>query len=798
MFKNFLRVAWRRLSRNKAYSFINIAGLSLGMSIALLIGLWIADEYSFDYYHLHHDRIAELMIRQQVTGKSDGGTLAAGQVKNTTSASISTVIGTVLRKGYEDVFLRTALAAGPMHDRLFNYGDHSLSGQAMWVQPAFTEIFTYHMLAGTASSLRDASTLLLAHSAATALFGKADPIGKVIRYNNNLDLRVGGVYEDQPFNSSFYHVLALLPWDNKAAAWLNRNTNWNNHNSRLFVQLADGVTPEQATARIKNLPTPHVTEYVETLLAYPLDRLHLHDEFHGDEGRDRIRFVWLFGTIGTFILLLACINFMNLSTARSEKRAREVGIRKTIGSLRGQLIFQFLGESILTALLAFTVAMTLAYVALPAFNQLAGKETILPLYSPAFWASALGFVFFTGILAGSYPAFYLSAFRPVQVLKGLFRAGHGSSLSRQVLVVTQFTVSLSLIIATLIIFRQIELGQDRPVGYNREGLITIDINTDSLRKHFDALRNDLLQTSLVANVAESSYPTTGFWDGNELEWAGQTSYQKDLEYRNVTVTPEFGKTIGWTLRQGRDLSREYSTDSDAMVINEEAQKLSGFRDPIGQRVQLFDRQYTIIGVVNNMLTNSPYEKIEPAVFTERGYVLAITLRVRAGKPMRAALAAIEPIFKRYNPASPFLYHFNDEVYAQKFAEESRIGNLATVAASLAIFISCLGLFGLASFLAEQRTREIGVRKVLGAGVFGLWALLSRDFVKLVVLSMFIAIPLAYWFMQQWLQNYKVHTNIPWWILGMAGGGTFFITLLTVSFQSIKAAMMNPIKSLRTE
>jgi hypothetical protein len=793
MLQNYFIVAWRHLTRNKGYSFINIAGLGIGMAIALLIGLWIADEFAFDHYHTHHSRIAEVKIQQQVTGA-----LAPGQVKTTTSASISTVLGPVLRKGYEDVFRRTALASFPAPNRLINYGDRSISRGIMWVQPAFAEIFTYHMLAGSTAALRDPSTLLLAQSAATALFGKADPIGKVIRIDNKMDFRVGGVYEDQPFNTSFHEVQALLPWDNKAAAWLNTNTNWDNHNSTLFVQLADGATPEQATARIKNLPTPHITECLETLLAVPLDRLHLHNESDGEEGRNRIRFVWLFGTIGAFILLLACINFMNLSTARSEKRAREVGIRKTIGSLRGQLIGQFLGESVLTVLLAFVVAMGLAYLALPTFNNLAAKEMSLPLFSPGFWLAAIGQVLLTGLLAGSYPAFYLSAFRPVKVLKGSFRAGRGASLPRQVLVVTQFTVSLSLIIATIIIFRQIELGKDRPVGYNQEGLITVDINTDSLRQHYDALRNDLLHTGLVANVAESSYPTTGFWDNNELLWPGQTAYQKELEYRNVTVTPEFGKTVGWTVLQGRDFSRDYSTDIDAMVVNEEAVKVSGFRNPIGQRVSLFDKPFTIIGVVKNMLTNSPYEKIEPAVFTETGYVLAITVRMRPGMPMQTALAAIEPVFKRYNPASPFFYHFNDEVYAQKFAEESRMGHLATIAASLAIFISCLGLFGLASFVAEQRTKEIGVRKVLGASVLTLWGLLSKDFAKLVVLSMFIAMPLAWWAMHEWLQSYVYRTALSWWIFAAAGVGILVITLLTVSFQSLKAALMNPVRSLRAE
>jgi len=364
--------------------------------------------------------------------------------------------------------------------------------------------------------------------------------------------------------------------------------------------------------------------------------------------------------------------------------------------------------------------------------------------------------------------------------------------------VTQFTVSLSLIIATIIIFRQIQLGKDRPVGYDRAGLINVQVNTDTLFNHYDALRQELLNTGTVSDVALGSYTTTGFWDNNELEWPGETEIQKGMEYRNVNVTPEFGKTVGWTVVQGRDFSRDYATDSGGMILNQAAVRATGFKEPIGKQVKLFDKPYTIIGVVKDMLTNSPYDRVEPAVFVENGYKRVITIRVRPGGSMHVALARMEPIFKRYNPGSPFLYQFNDEGYAQKFDEETRMGSLSTLAAVLAIFISCLGLFGLASFVAEQRTRELGVRKVLGARVLQLWALLSGDFVKLVILSMLIAMPLAYWAMRQWLQNYAIHTRLSWWIFAASGLGILAITLMTVSFQSIKAAMMNPVRSLRSE
>jgi putative ABC transport system permease protein len=489
---------------------------------------------------------------------------------------------------------------------------------------------------------------------------------------------------------------------------------------------------------------------------------------------------------------------MNLSTARSEQRAKEVGIRKTIGSLRSHLIVQFLGESVLLAVLAFLLAVVLAYSSLPFFNGIAAKRLQFPFDSVAFWAVALGFTLFTGILGGSYPAFYLSSFRPVKVLKGVFRAGRAATLPRQVLVTLQFTVSLSLIIGTIVVFRQIRVAKDRPVGYAREGLITVPINTDTLRHQSDALRNELLASGMVTNVALSSLATTSFMNNNPISWAGQTGEQKQLEVHNVNINPEFGPTVGWRVLQGRDLSRDFATDSGAALINATTLKLAGFKQPLGQRITIFGKPYTIVGVVADMLANSPYDPIEPTIFLGDGWLAEITIRIKPGQPVHAALASIETVFKKFNPASPFIYSFTDDEYARKFATETRIGNLAAVFAGLAIFISCLGLFGLASFVAEQRTKEIGVRKVLGAGVIDLWALLSREFLQLVVLSMFISMPLVFLSMHRWLERYAYRTSLSWWIFASAGAGILVITLLTVSFQSLKAALMNPVRSLRSE
>jgi putative ABC transport system permease protein len=794
MLKSYLRIALRLLARNRVYSFINIAGLAIGMATALLIGLWIADETSFDHSHANHARIAQVMLKQVIDRPMFGALASKEHPITSIGGALAPVTGPALAKGYDDIFKKAAWYTWP-DKHLIAAGDKSLSRNAIWTEAAFPDILTFQMLAGTTASLKDPQTLLLAASTAKALFGKNDPIGKTVRLDNNQNFRIGGVYADLPFNTTFHDIQMLLPWENGSLAGLRTSTDWDNHGPRLLALLAGKTSFEQATARIRHIPTPHFTDHTEELLAYPLDRLHLHGEFDQGSGSPvggGIRFVWLFGTIGAFVLLLACINFMNLSTARSEKRAKEVGIRKTIGSLRIQLITQFLGESLLTATLAFVLAVNLAAIALPGFNHLASKQLSFPWTSTGFWLAALAFTAFTGLLAGSYPAFYLSAFSPI---RGFTR---GTGLFRKVLVVTQFTVSLSLIIGTIVVFRQIQFAKDRPLGYNRDGLVTVYENTDTLRNEYPALHNDLLRSGLVTTVAESSQATTEFGQNNPIDWPGITPEQATIDFRDVYIDPDFGKTVSWTILRGRDFSRDFATDSDAMILNETGAKATGFKNPIGQQVSYAKHPYHIIGVVRDMLTNSPYRKVEPGLFIERGGHGVITMRLNPNIPVHTALASLEPFFKRYNPVSPFLYYFNDEQFAEKFAAENQIGSIALVFSSLAIVISCLGLFALAAFLAEQRTKEIGLRKVLGAGVVNLWALLSADFVRLVVLSMCIAMPLIGLAMNKWLQNYEYHTPLSWWIFAAAGAGTLLITLATVSYQSIKAALMNPVESLRSE
>ena len=798
MLKNYITIAWRNLLKNKLFSSINIIGLALGMAIALVIGLWIADELQFDHYYRHHNRLARVAVLPYLN-------------KDTiyTNLTIQMPLGNELRTKYgKDLKYLSLVASGGAH--ILAKGDKKVSGAAIYAEKDFPEMFTLDMVKGERDVLKDPATCMISQSMALAIFGHADPINKTILIDNGIELKVGAVYKDLPENTTFYEMACIMPWENKANWWNSKDpqSNWYNHNGALYVQVKDNVSMEQAAASIKEAPTSHIHGYTENATLFPLDKLHLYNEFtNGKMSGGRIQTVWLFGIIGIFVLLLACINFMNLSTARSERRAKEVGIRKAIGSLRSQLIAQFISESLAVSFLSLVLALLLVLVSLPFFNELADKHTSLPWGNGRFWILLLTFTFLTGLIAGSYPAFYLSAFKPVKVLKGTFRVGRLAAIPRKVLVVVQFTVSVTLIIGTIIVFRQIKYAKDRPVGYNREGLIAVNMNTDDLRKHDEAIRTALLQSGAVTDMGESNSLPTEISSGNGgFYWKG-VGPDNSYNFGTLEVNYDYGHTVGWQLVEGRDFSRNFPGDTASVMggltVNESAVKQMGLKHPVGEVVNykgtiFANVPHVIVGVIKDMVMESPYDKPAPVMFFCGGGVGNMVMRINPAMPMREALAKIEPIFKKYNPGSPFDFKFIDDIYARKFAAEERIGHLAGFFAVLAVFISCLGLFGLASFMAEQRVKEIGVRKVLGATVFNLWTLLSKDFVVLVIFSCCISIPLAWYFLHAWLAKYNYRTAISWWIFAATGGGALFITLLTVSFQSIKAAIANPAKSLGTE
>ena len=793
MFKSYLKVALRNLLKNKAHSFINIAGLAVGMSVAMLIGLWVWDELSFDKYYQNYDRIARVMQNKTFNGIIE------------TREEQPFPLGKELRSSYGGDFRYVVMSTGADNHVLTVNGE-KFQKQGAYMEPDAAEMLTLKMLKGTRTGLKDPSSILLCRSLSTALFGNADPMGRQLTIDNKLHVKVTGVYEDMPYNTSFYNTSFIAPWDlyRSSEAWIKDAENsWGNNSWQVFVQVADHADEDKVSTQIKDIKLNKVdkedAKFKPALFLQPMNRWHLYSEFrNGINTGGRIQYVRLFSIIGFFVLLLACINFMNLSTARSEKRAKEVGIRKAIGSLRGQLIRQFYSESLVVVIFSFACSLLLTQLTLPFFNEVADKKMAISWDNPLFWLSSAGFILITGLIAGSYPALYLSSFQPIRVLKGTFRAGSFAVINRKVLLVLQFTVSVVLIIGTIVVFRQIQFAQSRPIGYNRNGLVMIPMSTPDLHNHFDAVRNDLLKTGTVSEVAESESPATAVWSSvGGLEWNGKDPDMAD-NFGNIGVSHEYGKTIGWQFKDGRDFSKAFSTDTSAMILNETAAKYMGFKHPIGQTVKWWNRKFTVIGVVKDMVMESPFEPVKQTFFyisPGAGYILNVKINpnVSAGE----ALHNIESICKRYSPSELFNYQFADLQYEKKFAGENRLGKLASFFAVLAIFISCLGLFGMASFVAEQRVKEIGVRKVFGASTFNLWQLLTKDFVALVFISLLIAVPVAYYFMHRWLGNYQYRSEISWWIFVAAGIGALTITILTVSYQSIKAALANPVKSLRS-
>ena len=808
MIKNYFKIAWRNLFRNKISSFINIGGLTVGIAVALLIGLWIYDELSFNKYHQNNDRIGRILIR--------GNDAKEGPFVST---SLPYPLATELQENYKTNF-KHIVRASWIQDYILSAGEKKLSQTGQFMDEGAPEMFTLKMLKGSWSGLKELHSIMLSASTAKALFGNADPMNQVVLLNNKLNVKVTGVYEDLPLNTELNGIKFFSTWDLWVSEneWiLERTTNdWMNHFLRIYAEIRPGTNFETVNNNIKEAELQkikNIDNYKEHAARKPMVFLHPMSNWHlypvtraGITDDKPIRMVWLVSTIGMFVLLLACINFMNLSTARSEKRAKEVGIRKTIGSMRKQLVYQFFIESFLVVILSFVLACMLVIISLPWFNNLAAKEMIVPWNETYFWLISIGFIFITGLLAGSYPAFYLSSFKPVKVLKGTFRIGRLAAIPRKGLVVLQFTVSVALIISTVVIYRQLQFAKDRPVGYDREGLIMVDMRSDDFYVKYDLLRTELLNTGVVSDMSEAMGKTTEVVSGNNgFDWNGRDP-NKDESFGTLAVTHEHGKTVGWQFIAGRDFTRAFASDSSGVVINEAAAKYMELQQPVGETVtwKWRDNQpvlYTILGVIKDMVMESPYEPVEPTMFFVKplnGGVSCINIRVNAGVAMSKALPKIETVFKKLIPAVPFDYQFVDEDYALKFATEERIGKLAGFFTILALFISCLGLFGLASFVAERRTKEIGVRKVLGATVFNVWGLLSKEFVGLVIISLLLAAPVAWYFMHSWLQDYQYRADLSWWIFAAAGAGALVITLLTVSFQAIKAAIANPVTSLRTE
>ena len=793
MIRNYFKVAWRNLIKSKGYSAINIGGLSVGMAVAMLIGLWVHDELTFNQYHKNYSRIAQVWQHANFNGKWESQTANPA------------LMGQELRAKFGSNF-KYVVQASWLGGHYLTVGNQTFEKTGMYFEPDAPEMLSLKMLRGTRAGLKDPYSIMLSSSVATALYGKEDPVNKIIKFDREHSVKVTGVYEDLPDNTTFKKVSIIMPWD----LWLTQNKwakdmeyPWGSNFSQTFVQIADNSDMKSVSAKIRNVKMDNVgadeKKYQWIVFLHPMSKWNLYSDFKdGVNKGGKIQYVWLFGIIGIFVLMLACINFMNLATARSEKRAREVGIRKAIGSLRWQIIKQFFAESYLVVLLAFVLSIALVLLLLPMFNEVGAKKMEIPWGSSFLWISIFIFILLTGLLAGSYPALYLSSFQPLKVLKGTFRVGKMASVPRKILVVVQFACSVILMIGTVVIYEQIQYGKNQPIGFNNRGLITVNWS-DDISKNFDALKQELLSTGAAVSVCQSNSPPSEIYSNNNgWEWKNSQPIEQTVIFSTITTTYDYTKTLGIKLLSGRDFSKDFA-DSASVVLNEAAVKRMGLKNPVGEQLKWNGTPMTVIGVIPDIQMESPYRPISPlTIIFNKGWVSYVDVRLNPQMSASKAISLVKPIFDKYNPAYPFEYKFADEEYAKKFNYEELVGNLAAIIAVLAVFISCLGLFGLASFTAEQRVKEIGVRKVLGASVFNLWKLLSKDFVILVLTACVIAIPIAYYGMNEWLKSYEHKISIGISVFVSVVAAAIAITLITVSFQAIKAALENPVKSLRTE
>jgi len=793
MIRSFFKVAWRNLFRNKVYSLINILGLATGMAVALIIGLWVYNQYSYDRFWPGYERVYQAWNRYDENGIVDAGVATALPLADE------------FKRSFPEI--EYVAQTDWMGSHSLMIGDKKISGSGGMVGQDFLKIFVLPFIQGNATSaLSDPYSIVLTESTSTALFGTADPIGKTVRFDNSQDLKVTGVVKDVPNNSKFKFKF-LVPFDYlKQFDYVKKNLHtWRDKSYQCFVTLKQGVQLSSLEPRLKEMqkklnPEDYKLWKIQTMLQ-PMKDWHLYNDYKLEGFTGFISYVKMFSLIGSLVLLIACINFMNLSTARSEKRAKEVGIRKAIGSLRSSLIFQFLTESILITLFAFFVSLLIVQLALPFFNDLIKATLSIPWESSFFWMGMIAYVLITGLMAGLRPAFYLSSFRPVKVLKGPVNAGPAASIPRKILVVLQFTCSVALIISTVIIYQQIQHAKERPLGYESNRLMMTYTSSD-LVKNYQVVKNEMLQSGAVGSVTMSSTPVTDVWSNQRVDdWSGKLP-DESLTLQTIAVSDaDYFKTVGMKLVGGRNFTGNNAVDSLDVIINESAVKRMGFKEPINQILTWHDvpQKIRVIGVVQDALMKSPFSPPEPSIFvSDPQWANVITYRLSPNVSTQAAIQKLGKIIDQYNPSSKYSYEFVDENYKAKFNQEVLVGKLSGIFALLAILISCLGLFGLAAYVTEQRTREIGIRKVLGASVSQLWILLCKEFVILVVIGCLIASPLAYYFSNECLQQYQYRISIGPLVFVLSAIVALAITLLTVSFKAIRAALSNPVISLRTE
>jgi putative ABC transport system permease protein len=793
MLKNYLKITIRNFRKNKGYSFINIAGLAIGMACCILILIWVKDELSFDRFHANADAVYRI-TEHQYDSSGDYFPVAvtpwplAEALKNdfpeiTESARLRIVSGGLIRykdkKFYENDFVA--------------------------VDPSFLKIFSFPLAEGDISTaLTEPHTILITKETATRYFGNEDPLGKVLTFHNVYDFKVIGLLEDVPHNShiKFDFLVPFAP-TLRDFGWTD---SWETNNYTTYVQLVDNASVSQISEKISNYLKKNSPQTQTKLILQPLTDIHLRSDYAIDlygNTEDKAIYVYAFSVIALFVLLIACINFMNLSTARSEKRSKEVGLRKVVGASRNNIITQFYSESLFMTAISFFAAVCLVYLLLPAFNNVSGKQlTLDSMKEPVFLLGLLGIMLITGLVSGSYPAFVLSSFKPVDSIKGTglrVSPKSGKSMLRRTLVVIQFTLSVILIVGTLIVYKQIQYMLNKELGYEKESIVYF-IKRANLRTQYDAFKSELLRDPNIVGVTSSSdVPTYSVHSTGAFSWEGKNPKTHFLIHQ-FSVDFDYIKTFDMHIIEGRDFSREFPADAStqSFIVNETAVKAMGLENPVGSKFDLYDKTGQIIGVVEDFHFKSLQKAIEPLVLRiepdRDSYVFA---KFRS-EHMKEALASIRRVYDSFNTDFPLEYSFLDEAVDRLYDSEQKTKNIFNYFTLIAIFISCLGLYGLAAFMAQQKTKEIGIRKVLGASVMNIMTGLSKEFILLVCLANAIAWPVAYYFMNKWLQHFATKIVLSVWIFIFSSLAALFIALLTICYQSIKAATANPVKSLRYE
>ena len=784
MLQNYWKIAWRNITKNKVHSLINGLGLALGMSGAILLLLNIRYGLSFDQFH---DKKADLYT-----------TYNRGNVNGQLTCWNATAppLAPALQKEFPEIKNIARLMGS---SRLLRYAGKKINAEGNFVDPAFLSMFSFPLLQGSAATvLGTANAIVLTRKLAAKLFGSEDPINKTITTPTGDNLIVTGILKDLPDNTRFKFEY-LLSWEYLQTKGRNAGT-WNNQNSNTFVELMPGTHVDAMNKKIAGIAARNSTLLSgQQIFLYPFTEEYLRGRFvNGKPDGGYIDNLRMLGALAGIILLIACINFMNLSTARSEKRAREVGIRKVVGAARQSLVLQFIGESVLMAALAGIAALLLVQMVVPVFSWLIHAQLTIPWASPSFWAMALGFVLLTGLLAGSYPALYLSSFRPVKVLKGALKNSNTLVTPRKILVVLQFACSIFLINFMVIFQKQIRYGLNREIGFVKDHLVFQQMTTD-LRTNYAAIKNELISSGVATSVCKSNTTVTNVvYEESGLKWAGMDP-RANPAFALLEEEGDFIHTNGLTLVAGRDIDlARYAEDTLSCVVNEASVKVLGFKQPIGQIIMDEDQHWKIVGVVKDFLIGDPGEASKQVLIkggAANGY---LSIRLNNNQAMQQTAQQAEAILKKYNPNFITDIQFADENYAAKFEQAKNISSLIGIFAFLAIFVSCMGLLGLSAYMAETRTKEIGIRKILGASVASITSLLTRSFIQLILVSIVIASPLSWLFMNNYLHRFSYRTTLNAWVLVAAGGAALGIALLTIAFQTIRAAYSNPVRSLRSE